>query len=205
MKLGLLILVSSLFILGTELLKRKFSLPVAFTRRVIHVGTAIVAGVAPLFATREQIILVSIIFTIVLFFGRIYHLFLAIHSVERHTFGEIFLPLGVVVTAFFFLPHNILAFQFGIFVMGISDGFAGLIGEGFGKNYFKLLNSRKSVEGTCTFFATSLILTFLFVSDFDYRILAIPFILTTTEFFLKYGLDNLVLPILGAYLMHFLI
>jgi phytol kinase len=89
--------------------------------------------------------------------------------------------------------------------MGISDGLAGLIGEGFGKHHLKLFSKRKSIEGVFTFLLTSLILTFIFFPHFDYRILGIAIILTVTEFFLEFGLDNLVLPILGAYLINFLL
>lgn len=205
MKLGLLILTSCAFIVATEILKRRFSVPTVFTRRLVHIGTAVVAGIAPIFVTQKEIIVVSIIFAIVLLLGRRYHIFSAIHSVERNTFGEIFLPLGVALTALFFLPHNLPAFQFGIFIMGISDGLAGLIGERFGKHYFKIFNSKKSIEGTSIFFLTSLILTFLFIPNFNYEILIIPSILTLTEFFLEYGLDNLVLPIVAAFLIQLIL
>ena len=61
--------------------------------------------------------------------------------------------------------------------------------------------TRKSIEGTLIFFLSSLVLTFLFVSDIYYMILVIPLTLTFVELFLDYGLDNLVLPIMGAYLI----
>jgi len=205
MKLTLLILTSCAFILGTEVMKRKFSIPTVLTRRLIHIGTAIVAGISPLFVTQEEIIFVSIIFAVVLLVGRRYGIFSAIHSVERDTFGEVFLPLGVAFSALLFLPHSMGAFQFGVFVMGISDALAGLAGERFGRHHIKFLNNRKSLEGSLVFFLSSLILTFLFVQGFDYRILVIPLILTGVEFFLEYGLDNLILPIAGAYLIQALL
>ena len=148
---------------------------------------------------------VSIIFAVVLLVGRRYGIFSAIHSVERDTFGEVFLPLGVAFSALLFLPHSMGAFQFGVFVMGISDALAGLAGERFGRHHIKFLSNRKSLEGSLVFFLSSLILTFLFVQGFDYRILVIPLILTGVEFFLEYGLDNLILPIAGAYLIQALL
>ncbi|MDP3697025.1 MAG: hypothetical protein Q8R55_03250 [Candidatus Taylorbacteria bacterium] len=190
--------------MATEILKRKFSIPTALTRRLAHIGTAVVAVVAPLFVTQKEIVVVSIIFAIVLLSGRRYNIFSAIHSVERNTFGEIFLPLGVALTALFFLPHNLPAFQFGIFIMGISDALAGLIGEQYGKYYIKFLDNKKSVEGSLVFFFSSLILTFLFVPVLGYSLFLIPLLLTFIEFCLVYGLDNLVLPIAGAYLIQLL-
>ena len=162
MKLILLIVISSSLILGMEILKRKFSLSVALTRRAIHISTATVATIEPLFVTKQQLIFVCILFAGVLFAGRKHHLFSAIQSVERHTFGEIYLPLGVVVTALIFLPQNLEAFQFGIFVMAFSDALGGLIGEKFGKHSFIILGNKKTLEGSVVFFGCSLILTYLF-------------------------------------------
>ena len=205
MKLILLIVISSSLILGMEILKRKFSLSVVLTRRAIHISTATVAAIAPLFVTKQQLIFVCILFAGVLFAGRKHRLFSAIQSVERHTFGEIFLPLGVAVTAFFFLPDSILAFQFGILIMGVSDAIGGLVGERFGKHIFMILGNKKSLEGSLVFFGCSLILTYLFYPIFGHNLFLIPLILTVIEFGFIYGLDNLVLPIVAAYLINFLI
>lgn len=205
LNLIIFILASSCLIVSNEFIKRRFSLPIYITRKIAHFGGALIAFLSPLFLSQKEIILLSLIFAVVLFLTRRTKFFSSIQGVDRDTLGEVFLPMGVALCAFFFLPAEIKSFQFGILVMGVSDGLAGLIGEGFGRRYFKLFNSRKSIEGTCVFFLTSFVLTVLFASNFDYRILVIPLILTIVEFFLEYGLDNLALPILGAYLIHFLI
>ncbi len=201
----LFIAASFLLIVGNEIIKRKFSLPVYVTRKFAHFGGSLIAFISPLFLSTIEIIVVSIIFALILFFTRRTKLFSSIHAVDRNTLGEVFLPVGVILCAIFFLPQDIKAFQFGILIMGISDGLAGLIGEGLGKHYFKLFNKRKSIEGVCIFLLTSLLLTFIFSPHFDYRILIIAIILTVVEFFLEFGLDNIALPILGAYLMQFLL
>jgi dolichol kinase len=204
LNLAYFILASLCLVVSNELIKRRFSLPVYLTRKIAHFGAALIAFLSPFFLNLREIILISIIFAIVLFLTRRTSFFSSIHGVKRNTLGEVFLPIGVLLCALFFLPQDIKSFQFGILIMGVSDGLAGLIGEGFGKHYFKLFNSRKSIEGTCIFFITSLALTYLFVSGFDYRILVVSLFLTIVEFFLEYGLDNLALPILGACLIHFL-
>jgi len=201
MKLALLILTSSAFIVVTEILKRKFSLPTSLTRRVVHIGTAAVAGIAPIFVTKEEIIFVSIIFAIVILLGRPFRIFSAVHSVERTSFGEIYLPLGVIVTALIFLPHDLRAFQFGVFIMGISDALAGMVGERFGKHHVQFFGNKKSLEGSLVFFASSSVLTFLFFPIVGYQLVLIPLVLTFAEFSFVYGLDNLILPILGALLV----
>lgn len=204
MKPIIIVLLSCFFIAGGEIIKRRFSIPTKFTRRVIHIGTASVAGFAPLLVSKEELVLICIAFAIILFLGRSSRIFSAIHAVERYTFGEIYLPLGVAITALLFLPADLRAFQFGIFVMGISDSLAGLVGERFGERYFTIFGNKKSLEGSLTFFISTLILTFLFTSTFSYPLILIPAILTLVEFSLVYGLDNLVLPLVGAYLFQFL-
>ncbi len=203
MWLILLALTSAILIVGVETVKRRFSLPTALTRRVIHAGTSIVATIAPLFISREEIIVVSIVFAAALLAGHRSRFFSAIHAVTRSTFGEVYLPLGVAIAALIFLPDNRSAFQFGVLVMGIADPLAGLIGEQFGTRRNQLLNNSKSLEGSLAFFISSLILTLLFASSGTpiSSIILIPIVLTFVEHLLVYGLDNLALPIVAAYLI----
>jgi len=125
--------------------------------------------------------------------------------VERKTFGEVFLPLGVILCATFFVPKNILAFQFGILIMGISDALASLFGERFGKHIIKVFGHKKSIEGSLAFFISSVIIVLFFTQRLGYQIVLIPLILTLIEFFSVLGLDNLILPIAGAFLFQLLL
>jgi len=200
----LFILASVFLIVGIEYLKRTLSLPVLLTRKAAHMGGALIAFLSPLFLNQKEIIIISILFAVALYFTRRTSFFSSIHAVNRTTLGEVFLPLGVLLCALFFLPEETSAFQFGVLVMGISDGLAGLIGERFGTHRIQLFNSKKTIEGTGVFFITCLILTFFFIPGIDYRLLMIPLILTTMEFFLEYGLDNLMLPIAASSLIRFL-
>lgn len=205
MELLLLTLTSCALIAGIEFFKRRFSLPTLYTRRIIHIGTAVVAGIAPLFVTKDELIVVSIIFAVLLLAGHFSSLLSAIHDVERKTFGDVYLPLSIALSAQLFLPSHLMAFQFGIFIMGISDPLAGLVGEKFGKHIFTIWGIRKSLEGSLAFFVSALILLFLFAPNSGYLLILIPTVLTLIEFLLVYGLDNLALPIVAGYLFQFLI
>ncbi len=203
--LVLFIVVTFSLIGCNELIKRKFSLPVYVTRKMTHFGGAFIAYASSFFLTKSEIIILCGVTALVLFCTRGTNIFSSIQSVKRSTLGEVFFPLGVILCALFFLPQDITFFQYGILIMGISDGLAGLVGEWIGTHYFKLFDKRKSIEGTSTFFITSLFLTFLFSPHLSYGVFLIPLILTCTEFFLEYGLDNLVLPITAAYLIGFVV
>lgn len=205
MNLAFFILISCALIGGIEFVKRKFSLSTNVTRRVTHVGAALIAAISPLFLNQLTIVITCLFFAGLVFVGRKTTFLSSIHDVERKSFGDIFLPLGEALSAIVFLPHSVAAFQFGVLVMGISDALAGLIGEKYGKHKIRFVGSTKSVEGSAVFFICTLILTLFFAPVFSYQLIIIPAILTIVEFLAIYGLDNLVLPILGAFLIQFLI
>lgn len=201
MSLVSFVIIFSLLIGGIEVAKRGYGLPVNLTRRIAHIGGAFVALAFPFFLSQKESIFIGIIFAGVLFVGRRVALFSSIHNVQRSTLGEVYLPLGIALCAAVFLPGEVRAFQYGVLIMGVSDSFAGLGGERFGKHHIRILGNKKSFEGSAIFFVTSLILTLFFESHFGYSSILIPLILTLSELCLVYGLDNLVLPVLGAYLI----
>lgn len=204
MNLTFFILVSCALIGGVELVKRKLSLTANVSRRITHIGAALIAAISPLFLSQQVIVIACLLFAALVFFGRKTTFLSSIHGVERKSFGDVFLPLGEALSAIVFLPHSIAAFQFGVLVMGISDAFAGLGGEKFGRHKVQLFGNTKSVEGSAIFFICTLILTLFFVPVFGYQLITIAAVLTIVEFLSIYGLDNLVLPTLGAFLIQFL-
>lgn len=205
MSLVFFVVISCVLIGGVEIVKRNFSLSANVTRRVTHIGSALIAATAPLFLNQIIIVSACLLFAAAIFIGRQTTFFSSIHSVERKSFGDVYLPLGEAISAVVFLPHSVAAFQFGVLVMGISDPSAGLIGEKYGKHKIRFFGSTKSIEGSAVFFICTLILTLFFVPVFSYQLIIIAAILTIVEFLAIYGLDNLVLPILGAFLIQFLI
>lgn len=204
MNLLFFILISCGLIGVVEIAKRKFSLSTNVSRRVTHIGAALIATISPLFLNQPIIVIACLFFAGLVLVSRKTTLLSSIHDVERKSFGDVFLPLGEALSAIVFLPHNIAAFQFGVLVMGISDAFAGLGGEKFGKHKVHFLGNAKSLEGSAIFFICTLILALLFTPIFGYQLIMIAATLTIVEFLSIYGLDNLVLPILGAFLFQFL-
>ena len=110
----------------------------------------------------------------------------------------------ICICALVFLPHDVVAFQFGVLVMGISDPLAGWVGERFGAHPVRVFGHRKSLEGSLAFFLSSLALAFLFVPALGYEMFLIAAFLTLVECCLVYGLDNLFLPLAGAFFINFL-
>lgn len=192
---------ASLFLTANELVKRRYALPVYVSRKIAHIGGAGIGLIASGFLSRWELILLSLLFAFVLFATRRTTLFSSIQTVSRNSYGEILLPLGIALTAFLFLPDHTQAFQYGVLVMGVSDAVAGIVGERWGTHVIHLPWGRKSIEGTVGFMLSAVIITSFFTTSHDARLIGIPLILTFVELGLGLGLDNLVLPILGAYLV----
>lgn len=198
MNLIILLLIVTAFLLTVEITKRKLSLSPNITRRVSHIGAALIAAVSPLYIDKNLIVFACLGFTLVMFLSRRISFLSSIHAVRRNTLGEVFLPLGEAFSAAIFLPQAIVAFQYGVLVMGLSDAFAGFVGEKYGKHQINIFNNRKSLEGSLTFLLTTIFLTLLFVPNPGFHLIFIPLALTLIELLFGYGIDNLVIPIVAA-------
>jgi phytol kinase len=170
------------------------------TRKIAHTIAGFITIFTPYYLTKWEIFFIGIIFSIILTFTKIFKLIPSIHSVQRKTLGEIFFPLGIALSAIIFLPSNTVAFQCGILVLAVSDALAAIIGIKFGKHVFNIFGNKKSLEGSIAFFITTGLILLGFDVDFVH-ILIVSLLLTIVEFFLVFGLDNLILPILSAYIL----
>lgn len=200
MNLVIFLAVSVALIAGVEFSKRVLSLSPDLTRRMMHVGAALIACIAPFFISMPVFVVVCLLFAFAMLLGRRTALISSVHAVERTTYGDVFLPLGEAIAALLFLPAHIAAFQYGVLVMGISDAAAGFVGDRFGRHPIRFLGIAKTVEGTVAFFIITLLITFFFVPVSGYVIVGMALLLTAAEFFMPYGLDNVLLPILGGFL-----
>ena len=142
MNLIIFLVISTAFLLAVEIIKRKFLLSSSITRRVSHAGAALIAAVSPLFIDKNLIVFACFGFAGVMFISRRFTFLSSLHSIGRKTFGEVFLPLGEAVSAAIFLPQTVAAFQYGVLVMGLSDAFAGFVGEKYGRHQNNIFNHR---------------------------------------------------------------
>jgi len=190
----------SFFVL--EIFKRKEIISSNLTRPTIHFGAAIIALSFPIYLSLNQVLIICFIILIIMFFSKKRSLFSHIHAVERKTWGEVFYPIGVMVTAFLFLPNKPESFVIVILILGVSDLLANIIGTYWGSKYFIIFDGKKSPEGTIAFFISTLIILFIFKISLPLVIL-ISLIATTVEFFSPYGSDNLTVPVIVSTLLIF--
>ncbi len=175
-----------------------------FNRKIIHILSAIIIIFFPYFFSLRQIIFICLFFSFFFIVARIFGFLKIINKVNRVSWGEILYPLGVMLSAIFFLPDRISAFQFGILILGVSDALANIFGGLFGSYKVKIFGGIKSLEGSLVFFVSVFILLIILGGTYNYYILGhylmVALILTIIEFALFFGLDNLFLPVLASYL-----
>jgi phytol kinase len=177
-------------------------------RKIIHVLSAIIIFFFPYFLSLGQIIFLSLLFSVLFLVSRYLKFLPIINKVRRLSWGEVLYPLGIMIAAIFFLPENILAFQFGVLVLGFSDSLANILGDLFGRHALRTKFGTKSLEGSLVFFITTVFILIIFSGGTEILFLGpyllIAFLITISEFALFFGLDNLVLPALSAYLFSLL-
>lgn len=183
-----------------EFLKRKQILSCNSTRRIIHIGAAIIAYTFPLYLSLQQVLTICFILLGIMVFSRYKSLLSHIHKVDRKTWGEIFYPLGIMITAISFLPNDIASFRIVILILGVSDLLANIIGTHLGSHSFEVFKCKKTVEGSVAFFVSTLIILLIFQIN-PLVAVFISMIATFTEFFSPYGSDNLIVPIIVSVLL----
>ena len=96
-------------------------------RKVIHMISAIIICCFPYVLSLYHIVLLSILFAFIFLIAKIFNFLPIINKVNRITLGEVFYPLGVMLSAIVFIPQGeIRAWQFGILVLGFSDAIANI-------------------------------------------------------------------------------
>jgi dolichol kinase len=183
-----------------EVLKRKQILSSDSTRRIIHIGAAIIAYTFPFYLSLQQVLIICFILLGIMIFSRYKSLLSHIHKVDRKTWGEIFYPLGIMIAAISFLPNDIASFRIVILILGVSDLLANIIGTHLGSHSFEVFKCKKTIEGSFAFFVSTLIILLIFQIN-PLVAVFISMIATFAEFFSPYGSDNLIVPIIVSVLL----
>lgn len=194
-------------LLVCEGLIRKKHLKGENARKLVHICVAIYASTWAFYLNSRWIAFISVILVGAVIVAQKYDFMESMHTVRRVTYGEIWYPLGIGVSAILFTNPYIYALA--VLHMGLADGLAAVVGVGMGKNAkrFHVLKQTKSVAGTLVFITTSFIMYFAYwvvwssVPIFEYSIvnavvisLSSAVIVATVEIFAPRGSDNILVP-----------
>lgn len=197
------------FLLG-DLLHR-FGASAEVSRKSVHITTCLAIAAYPLFGIGQQgLWWVGAVSFIAIALLRRTVLMRAIMAVERTSWGDLMLPLSLMITTS--LGFSYPALLGAYLVLGISDALASLIGRAWGRRRYTLLGHTKSYVGSTAFFVSACVLLVavgLFAGLAPTRAVmvaaAVAAGLTVIEACSHKGVDNLLVPLAAAGALHTLL
>ncbi len=207
--IGILLSFLYLFaVLGmAEGIRRLLRLPRELTREMVHIGVSFWGIPAYyLFHSSITVAIPPIVFTIINFFSYKFDIFKAMEL--KGKIGTILYPLSLVFLFPFFWKMEIRTPAIaGLLVMGLGDGFAGMLGSRFGKMKYKIFGE-KTMEGTIAMFSFSFIAVFSVLLIFHHNLNLISIIsisiitsimATLVESFTPSNFDNITVPVISSF------
>jgi len=193
-----------IILLGSEIWWRFKQPHNEFSRKFIHITVGTFVAFWPFFLSWNEIRLLALGFVLMVVLSKWLHIFKSIHSVQRPTWGEVYFAL--VVGLLTFVTHSKGIYAASLLQMSLADGLAAVVGVNFGKSHrYKVFGHPKSYLGTLTFFVTSLILLGGYVlTGHDlatWHLVGLSILATIGENLAVAGLDNLLIPLLIAFVL----
>ncbi len=183
----------SLFLIALEVVAKRYRISPIITRRLAHVfagSLAIVLYDAVPYATYVFSVLGFILLMVL---SSVYTWFSSIHNVRRHTYGEIFLPLGILLT-YIIASGDQEIFTASILILTLADPLCGIVSD--------LRSLQRSSKLGSLIFAVTTVFILAVVGDLTIlEILIISAAATLTESLSGYGSDNLSVPLVVAVLL----
>ena len=180
-------------VLAIELLKRKRKVSSEITRRLIHIFSGIYTVLDYFLLPAAWFIALITLSLIVMAISQRYGWFSSIHDVKRRTYGEIFLPIGTLLT-YAISQGRPEIFIPSIFIMTFADSFAGLTSD-------LLKKERKVFQGSIVFFVVAFLLLVENTHLPTGHIWLAALVVTLVERFSPLGTDNATVPVATALLL----
>ena len=185
---------------------------VEFTRKFVHFGGAFVTIFFPfIIHSHWTVLALAIAFAGIMIFTKKLNLLQSVHGVTRKSEGALYHPIAIYSC---FLYAEILQqpwfYVISILILAISDASAALVGKSYGAyEYVVEVGTRKTMEGSVTFFLTSFLIThlILLLTTSTGRVesvliaLLISIIVTIFEGVSLKGADNLFIPLATMFIL----
>lgn len=195
-------------LVGNELWWRSKTTHGELGRKFVHITVGSFVAFWPFFLSWRQIVGMSAAFLLVVSISKYLHVFQAIHSVQRPTWGELFFALSVGAVTF--VTHNKWVYAAALLQMSLADGLAAVVGVRYGNpQRYRVFGHTKSVAGSLCFFLVSLGILVAFGAHWSGQSLSFGYSATISagatilENLAVIGLDNLAVPLLVALALTF--
>lgn len=190
-------------LLIAEVLWRKKILQGENQRKFVHISIGTFAAFWPWFLSWEIIQILGLIMVVLAIINRRRTYLHYLGNIRiYHNYGDIFLPLAIIVASM--ATTNKIFFAIAILHVSLADGLAAVVGKNFGKHWrYKVFRHSKTVVGSMTFWLVSVCILGLGVlaahdvipySQYSLLLLALPPALTAIENAVGLGMDNIAVP-----------
>lgn len=201
-------IIGVILLLVCELIIRLKVIKGEYARKLVHIVIALYASTWAYFLDPTTIVLISLILVAVVIVAQRYPLLISMRAVRRITYGEIWFPLGIGISALMFT--NPAVYAVAILHMGLADGLAAVVGVGMGRKAgnFTVMNGTKSIAGTVTFILVSFCIYMVYwiwltdIALFNNNLifasivsLSAAIIVAMVELLSPKGSDNILVPI----------
>lgn len=177
-------------VFGTlEVLVRRGTVGSEGTRRVAHVAACGYAVWIHSFLSEGKFIAVAGSFVVLMAGSKLLHVLSSIHDTRRRTWGEVYMPLGLLLGAVI-AGDNARAFVAAAVILGIADVAAGLVGDARG--------SESKTWGGTAVFAVVAIVVLVLLGRGVLRSVALGVGLALVERFSPWGTDNVTIPVAAS-------
>ncbi|MFZ4544209.1 MAG: hypothetical protein ACOYOA_09190 [Saprospiraceae bacterium] len=203
------------FLFFVEWIHRYYITKVEYTRKLAHSFACLSSMLFVLFFESTLfVVLMGILFFLILFIGKHYHLFNSIDKIERKSIGSFLLPISI--GTMFYISRTLdsdLLFILPILVLGISDPLAGISGSLSKSKLSKIILFNNTLEktyfGSGLFFISALLLSAIVLFVYSFSIvevatisLLIAAVSTAVELLSIRGIDNITIPLSIASILY---
>jgi phytol kinase len=191
----------ALVLLLSEFLWRKERIKNESARKFVHIIAGTIIAFFPFWVSYNWIMILGLGFVVGNLVNRYTPLFNAVHAVKRKTWGDVLFGIGVLICALF--RPDPLIFTAAILHLALADGFAALVGERYGKHFYRVFDHKKSLIGSLAFAIMSFSILAIIVAaghmNNSYALwpllLGTPILTAALENLSGYGTDNITVPL----------
>lgn len=194
-----------LFALG-ELLYHYFKVKVEITRKIVHIGTGLLALLFPLLLDNHWLVLVLCsAFALMLILSLKFHLLPSINAIDRRSIGSLAYPVSVYgcYLAYDLNGDSYVYYYLPILILAVCDPIAGLTGKRWAIGPYHIAGAHKTLMGSLMFLCSALLLAagyfMLFCgaavdSSFILTVVCVALLSTLAEAVSRDGYDNITIP-----------
>jgi phytol kinase len=208
MKFILVTIAYGLIFVVLEVIAANLRMSAELGRKLGHILAGIGAALLPFVLDYKEIALLGALFVPAVLISMKLSIFKSVHGVSRKTYGEVYFPLAICLSALLF-PDQLL-YTYAVLTLGVSDALASLVGLSYGRKKYRVKDGHKSYIGSAAFFISTLVigtgLILLLTKHTDWVTavivgMALAAVLTVIEARGHRGVDNLFVPLAAAGLM----